>query len=632
MKTKILSVAIALYSAFGYSVEDKKILTDVSPNDGAALLGYGYDSHKVSFKNSCVHSTEGEKILYAGKQESELFFKRSMSYEALRDYLEVEVKGKLNYGAFNARGAAKFVTNAASSELSESLIFASITRGKTALINNPRLNPAGLGTAQKGSKEKSIETCGDEFVRGVKLGSQLLINVRFDFANLDVKTAFEADIDLDYVSLFSVQGAAKVISERYGNHISISITAYQIGGAVQNLPTIFKTVGGKVAIMDCHLKTKEGIKACNDALTRIISYASDEYPKQIKDLKYDPTEPNGAAYMGYETMSYSEGGNDLDQLLKEPNDVLKREIKEARERLAIKYETYRSDRRVATKLLSLTSLTKEEKTRIRKIDGILKSNINKVVDLAGVCFDRPLNCVKSEKNTSYTPYDRSQISHNMIFIDYCQLPGISAGITHTVNEIKKIFGAKESCSKIWSELQNVEELDLSGLKIVDLFPIKNLKNIRILNLGKNNIKNIRSLATLTDLLELNIRENNIGPLDALGSLVRLESLDLAYNNIRFIDTLKKLKNLKVLKIHGESNQVRDWTPIKDLKLDVLYKDLNSICESERLWLHQNRPDLCDRQCYDQNKAMNFAPWFTVPGDHNSIFDTFVTCNLLDGYY
>lgn len=597
----------------------------ISPDAGIAILGQGYDSHSESFRSRCADYTD--HYIYAGTPQAEVRFDKSLSHEELLDILDVNVSGKMSYGAFNAKGAATFATEAASSNLSESLVFVSQTRGRSVLMDQAQLTRLGRDAAASGDSQAIRTDCGDQFVRRVDLGSQLLINVKFEFANQDIKANFEAEIDFDYLSLFSVAGAAKVASEKYHNNIQVAISALQIGGKVQELNKALAATsdGDGLAIVNCDFAHPE---ACQKALSKLIKYATTNYVAQIANLDYNIKDSTaGAAFLGYEVVDYYGGG--LRELYPNPSPVLASEIQEARDRLALQYSIQSAHRRRAEKLKGMR-LSHDEERRISRVASTLQDNVAKIVRTAQTCYEFPLRCVATEAALTLGAYNAGDLSKTLVFYDYCMLQDvIKPRLKKTVAAISDLFGAssRDSCEDIETDLQNEVVIDLAGKDLFDLRPLRNLPKLQALNLANNRVLNLSPLATLPQLRYLNVRHNQISNAAALTALKHLTSLDIAYNRLIDSSDLAKIPNLRQLKM--QFNDVRDFSPVAGANFELLYKSLDDICAQERQWLRQQ--GYADNQTLDAYANVNFVPYYHGTGERSPDY-SWVACAAVENRY
>ncbi len=600
----------------------------VDPSVGVAMLGYGYDSHSEEFTSECVNSATEPAVSYAGQQQSYIFFEQELDYEQLKFLLDVEVSGKFQFAVVNASGGLHFLTEAASSELSRSLVFGVVIKGKTAVLNSPVLNDRALDVAATANDDLIRAQCGDEFVNQIDLGSQLFINVKFEFANAEARSEFEAEIHLDFIKMFEVEGAAKVALEKFANSVKVSISAHQVGGNVQKLAKILgQDSSGGVAMINCSV---DNVQACEAALNNIMTYVTKDYMEQIDDFEYNTTEPNGPAVLSYRTSSYYQAG--LRELYPNPSPALKLEIVEARNRLLQKYEIQRKDRRRTTNLLSLR-LTQDDLSRLMAVDSILASNIRKMIHVAEVCWDTPLKCVDEEADMQLDLYNPEDIYKDLVFYDYCIRNPQGERTEKTIQAIMDYLGspADSTCLEIEDDLLNTLQLELNNHEIVDLRPLRHLDQLWYLDLSHNNINNLSTLSTLTNLRTLNLRHNKISNLAPLAGLTQLKSLDLAYNRMVDIEPLANLVNLKVLKLQGGDNsRIEDFSPVENLELTVFYPNLEGICEQERDWALEH--GLVQEMMYATYKSIGFAPMYNVPQDRTTGINAWVNCEALESYY
>ncbi|MFL0198659.1 leucine-rich repeat domain-containing protein [Clostridium sp. WILCCON 0269] len=87
-----------------------------------------------------------------------------------------------------------------------------------------------------------------------------------------------------------------------------------------------------------------------------------------------------------------------------------------------------------------------------------------------------------------------------------------------------------------SDVENINDLDVSGCNIKDISGIENLANLQTLNLASNNITDISALSNLTNLQNLNLAYNtSIMNVIALSNLINLQNLNLEHDNINASD-------------------------------------------------------------------------------------------------
>ena len=635
-----------------------KANAEIDPSQGALILGRGFDAKTEDIKGDCIaFDGNPEEIIYTGQQSTTTTFERNMSYERAKSLLDVQVKGKLNYGLFNVKGAAQFVSETKSSDYRESLVFVSTTQGQSAELKNLSLSELGLRKRNTFDSEQIMQSCGNEFVRTVDLGSMLLYNVSFDFANKDVKSKFEASIDFDYAAIFSVSGAAKIVDERFRKQVGIRIYAMQVGGRSQDLPTILtefevSEADGKlkrtvkqdgVNIIDCQLTDEGGIEACQKVMKRMMQYASLEYPAQLTDMSYDIQNvaddgQSRAAVLKYRTTKYEDVGVDLFQT---PVAPLEQAIIDARRRIEIRHQKLSQDYLRAEKIKDVRA-SEDERARIRSTYNIIKTNYDRLVDVAILCYEQPGRCIDAEQNYKQDPYDPESLSITMRFFDYCQLKSL---YSRSVNDSLDIIAAsmlydisRDDCQDIEQDLEVQGLLDFTSTGIRDLRPLAKLSNLKQLYLGKNSIVNVAPLASIPTLEKVVLRENALTNPSALKHLDNLEYLDLSHNRLFEADSFADFSpSLKVLKLHG--NQIRDFSALNPADYRFLYRDVEDICEYERSYLLDNGK--ISRQEYNFNRQLGFGPLYKTQQDSDGVYrggnirsDVFnwVNCVALDKVY
>lgn len=623
-KEVLISLLLPILSSCGTSNDSR--VKDMVPGSGiAALLGMGYDSHLEAFNSVCADSrftTPTDRVRYSGAPTASVQMDRSLSYQELKNLLDVQVSGKLNMEGLTVKSAARFASEAASSTLSTSLLFANKLGGRYVILNQPVLTPNAEKVGLTKDYNKIREQCGDQFVEQIELGAELFVAMRFDFANQDVKSAFDAEIDLNFINIFEVSGAAKVAMEKYKNTIGVTVTAYQVGGDVTALGQIFTDrFGDSTGVMRCSI---DNINACIEAMQNVVNYATSLQPgnfrDQLKNLTYDDSSPKGAAFLKYVTKIYASGG--MRELYETPPPIIAQEIVAARGRLIERYEGQARDRKRVSSFLNMR-LSNEERTRFTALDALLGRNINKMVAVGKTCYETPLSCVAAEQAMVLEVYSQDSLTKILDFYDYCVIKRPEWASTSTVAALRSFLGAAESapCEDLEADLKNELVIDLVGKGISDLRPLSGFSKLTILNLNGNSIRNLDPIARLTSLKRLNLRGNSISNIEQLKMLTNLEFLDLAHNRLVDLSLLPSLSRLKVLKLQG--NVFTDSSMLNPASYETLYLNDNQICATERSYALAHGL-ISDAQFTAYSRA-NFGPVYSVPGDHNSKLLSFVYC-------
>lgn len=619
-----LAIVTTMLGACHSASDESQLKDSIPPSAGAALLATGYDTHSEEFRGTCVQANG--PLQYAGSQSAEIRFDRRMTVDELETALEVQISGKLKIPSFDVSGAAKFVSEAGSTDLSDSLIFSYQVRGKSVIMQHVALSSEGQ--AMVGRPETDVrKTCGDEYVSQVDLGAQLFVLVNFEFANREAKSSFEAQINVDLVDLFSLSGAASTSLDNFKDTITIKMSALQIGGNPARLATILQSDGSEgIPIINCSIAERD---QCLETMQRIVEYASSEdngdFIYQINNLSYDPTDPNGAAFVGYTSRSYYESA--LYELYPVEGEVIARAIAENRDDLIIKYEDQAKVNKRANSLLRMR-LTTQERQDIGNIEAISKSNIRKITDTAAICYSKPGLCIETYNNMVLTDFDRTKLQKQFTFFDYCDLPVQSASVAATVDAIRVAYDAtNSSCEDLESDLLNSLELDLkaSDPAISSLKPLQGLEHLQYLDISENQIRNISYLANFNDLRFLDARDNSISNIIPVSNLPGLTYLDLAYNRVIDGEPLRGNATLKTLLIHG--NNLFDEEPLLTLpNVETLIISEERTCEEERLYVLSK--GWVTYEDYELFRSMDFAPSYYKAGDRSSGLDGWFLCPIV----
>ena len=603
---------------------------EVSPDIGAGLMNMGYDSHSESLRGFCVENAEAD-IYYGGAQRSEIRFDRRMTAEELATALDVQVSGKLQLSTYNVSGAAHFLTEAASSELSDSVIFSYQVRGKNALVRRTRLTDhtreqiVGRGTTE------IRKSCGDAFISEVELGAQLFLAARFDYANAEAKSEFEAQIDFSYMNLFEVSGAASTALDQLKSNVSVTFSALQIGGNVEQLGRVLGTAPNSegIPILRCSLENRQ---ACLETFEKMIRYASREgsggFIDQIKDLAYEPGSTGGAAFLGYKTRTYFEAGHY--DLYPAEGPLLDQATSDIREGLVWEYQVQSKYHKRAQVLASMR-LRDDERRAIENTKSILKRNINEILRVATICYERPGLCIETHSNISLTSYDPATLSKVFTFYDYCEMPGQPVSVADTVAAIRKAFHAPETrCDQLESDLLHSQELDLSASNppVSDLRPLRGLEHLLVLDVSKNRVRNLSILQDFKNLRHLKARSNMIGNVHPVSQLPKLSWLDLAYNRIVDIEPLRNNRTIKTLLLH--ENRIIDIDPLESVAASTLIYSKDKKCEQERNYAYSQ--GWVDQRSWEMFREINFAPSYDTPGVRSPDIDGWLKCAMVFDHF
>lgn len=161
------------------------------------------------------------------------------------------------------------------------------------------LNPFGLAAYMAGP-QAFREACGDKFIIQQSLGARLFATVKLNFATTADQKSFSAavggGVDLLVLTL-DIQEKLSVMIEQKNINMNIEIAAYQDGGDVIKLATIFNKVpGGAYYVTSCDISD---MKPCIAVVNALINYAKLDFKDQIHyyDDKYSTS--LGEVYESY---------------------------------------------------------------------------------------------------------------------------------------------------------------------------------------------------------------------------------------------------------------------------------------------------------------------------------------------
>jgi hypothetical protein len=580
-----------------------------------AVLGKGYNTKEERFAGDCVNGTTE----FAGAPESSVNFERSLSATETANSLGFAVGGKARYNSIQGSASAKFASDSSSNDYSEATIYSAEYRFKNAKLKYSGLTEVGKKASQGNGRfvwENWEKTCGHEFVEQIRLGAKLLISAKVEFSTKEDKKAFSAEFKIKGPA-FAASGELSKASRRFGKSASVSVRAYQLGGDVSRLSSIFGQ--GSNARVDSDGKqlhallvcSMDRIDACMRVLDSALSYATDtseptSFPNQVRPT-YDPARPDGPAELAYITKPWS------DLAFYPPPPVIAEGVRIARADLSQIFEEQLKKRnRISALVSGPFRLSPRQSANVDSASILLSENMSEIADGASVCYSDVEKCVsrvievkKNLKQIDDTLLDVYPDS----FAQWCDsldneiirssAQGTVAALMNIANRELDLGKVADKCSTAQNVLSDLQEIDLSEKNIENLTPLSSLKNLRKLNLNRNKIsdagpisgltglrelalntnklEDISSLAKLTGLQTLMLSANKIERINDISALNRLETLWLGENKIEDINPLQNLSNLRILKLGN--NRIRTISPLASLKkLESVDLSRNSVTD------------------------------------------------------
>ena len=209
-------------------------------------------------------------------------------------------------------------------------------------------------------------------------------------------------------------------------------------------------------------------------------------------------------------------------------------------------------------------------------------------------------------------------------------------VSHT--QIKQIDALVYSMS--------LRNLDLSHTKVYTLEPIRNLTRIKVLNISHTLVDDLEPISGFTQLSDLRLQNTMIQQLDVLQNMKTLTFLDMDNSHISDIESLSSLKNLKILS--ANNTLLKNLQPLSKLdNLSVLHCDNTEITSLKALDGKKSLSKIyCDNTLLGKQKALDFMrdnpqvlvvyesqklqQWFKkLPPIWKDIFSSYVEINIED---
>lgn len=554
----------------------------------AAILGKGYDTKAQEWRGDCLKYSP-QHIVRVGAQQSTVTFTRSLTAAELSNSLGFSAGTRFRYGVTESSAAADFAREAASSQYSETTTYAATYHFKNAYLNSDELSEYAKKRIGSGPfvSDQFVETCGDEFVEQVILGAKLLINARIDFASSSDKERFAAEVSIQGPA-FSLRAKLQQASARLSRSASVTISAFQLGGRVDRLSTIFsrgraegRGDGTAHALLTCSM---DNIDSCLEVLTAALDYATspdapDAFPQQLAN-QYDPNTGQGAADLTYITRSWSSKG-----LSVKPR-ILNAAIAGHRTSLdGAMDEQLKWKSRLDSLRYEVLRLSPEQGATFRVYQAAVDLNVQDIYRAAIVCYTDDLLCPDSAANAARNvakrqtdiQFDPTRLSITpQTFAQWCDYTGFQASVPRpalaatrrTVDALVKLARDNTtggSVDEVWVKvgdqcqfaqdiLQQLTTVGIAHAGLTDLRPITSLETIESLILRDNAIDDdgmkVGGLGRLKRLLRLDLSGNGIENSTHFVNLKSLVSLDLTGNHLSSVTDLATLTNLRVLALGG----------------------------------------------------------------------------------
>ncbi|KAA1155799.1 internalin [Pseudoalteromonas fuliginea] len=306
------AMGVAVFFACSFSTAAEQIgnfnfATQASNSDlDSVTLGTAYHSEKEGFY--ALQSVFGQVDETYGNTEMDFVVGVDMSYSQLSSMLDGNLGAALDVPVIKVGvGASYAKQNTADNYTGTYTLFLSLKPKKRLLVADPQTGfkptqaALDLANANPGDKFNNI---GNEFVSAIEYGSQVMINLKFQYKNDEDKVKWGGQLGVDWAGKVNVSGKLQKVDEDVKRNIKITVSALQFGGDPIELLKVIPN-----QLVNC---TMENPTPCFDVFKNSINYIKTNYVAQFDTLdKY-----NVGRVL---TQSYTDSGPSLSPLV--PDDV-----------------------------------------------------------------------------------------------------------------------------------------------------------------------------------------------------------------------------------------------------------------------------------------------------------------------
>ncbi|MCV2885690.1 internalin [Aestuariibacter sp. AA17] len=398
----MLAMALCYTGMANAASDDVQQLNSELPGDGndTITLGTAYHSEKQGLYS--LQSVNGKETQEYGNTELDFTVGVDMSYEQLANMLDGNLGAQLDVPAIKVGvGASYAKENAADNYTGTYTLYLSVKPKKKMLIPSTdsgyQPTQAAMNLVNDAPGDK-FENIGNEFVSAIEYGSQVMINLKFQYKNKEDKVKWGGQLDVDWVGKVSVSGALEKVDEETKRNIKVTVSAIQMGGDPNRLLSVIPE-----QLVNC---TMEDPTPCFDIFANTINYIKTDYINQFTSLdKYNVAK--------LYTSTYTHSGPGLNALLPDaPYPSRSVLTKLATKNLSEAWVQAIMDNRRADNLLNYyaNELDANHKNKLESIRDDSLFNSFLLADAVSYCKRNPIGsyCRNRElaSNNSIITYDR----------------------------------------------------------------------------------------------------------------------------------------------------------------------------------------------------------------------------------
>jgi hypothetical protein len=137
----------------------------------------------------------------------------------------------------------------------------------------PTQGALDIVNANPGNK---LENIGDEFLTAIEYGSQIMVNLKFEYKNAEDKVKWGGQLEVDWKGQVKVSGELAATNNNLKRDIKITVSAKQFGGDPLRILSVIPD-----NIFRC---TMENPQPCFDIFSNTITYMKTDYINQFDTL------------------------------------------------------------------------------------------------------------------------------------------------------------------------------------------------------------------------------------------------------------------------------------------------------------------------------------------------------------
>ncbi|MCJ8272959.1 MAG: internalin [Psychrosphaera sp.] len=280
-------LGLSAFAQASYAAQSVSQLADIGTlqrstasgeDNDTVTLGTAYHSEKEGFY--ALQSVTGTIDESYGNTEVAITVGVDMSYNQLSNMLDGNLSAQLDVPVIKVNAGASYAKEHAADNYTGSYtLFASMKPKKRLLIPNDgsgfqaTQGAIDLVNANPGDKFDDI---GDEFVTAIEYGSQVMVNLKFEYKNAEDKVKWGGQLDVDWVGKVNVSGQLSAVNNDVKRDIKVTISAIQRGGDQNKILTVIPN-----GLASCSMQNPQ---PCFDIFKNTINYIKTDYIHQFNDL------------------------------------------------------------------------------------------------------------------------------------------------------------------------------------------------------------------------------------------------------------------------------------------------------------------------------------------------------------